>query len=109
MSARQDRLALASRCAAAAEDLLAAAAQLRVPTTIACGASDPDHGAERKIQEARAATGHPVDDAACGGQLMVWMSAYRCGECGRFFHRDCLYQHFSTHGALTNEPTTSRP
>lgn len=74
------------------------AALVRQPApTLPCGDSDPDPAVERRIVAAREQTGHPVDPPACGGQTLVVTNAYRCVECGRWFHHDCILAHFNAH------------
>lgn len=70
---------------------------LRQPApTIACGQTDPDPNVERRVVAMRQQIGAPTDDSACG-RMMVWSIAYRCAECGRWFHRECLVRHFEAH------------
>ncbi len=63
--------------------------------SIACGASHPDPDTERRIEAVRAADGHPTGPMGGCGLPMHWTYAYRCTECGRFFHRHCALRHFA--------------
>jgi hypothetical protein len=63
---------------------------------IRCGLSDPDPRAEARIADARAALGAAADDVGCGRLVVLW-EAYRCVECGRWFHRGCIVRHFERH------------
>jgi hypothetical protein len=63
---------------------------------VTCGASHPDPAIEQRVQSARVAHGTPADSAGCG-RTMVWTVAFRCVECGRWFHRDCIETHFDIH------------
>jgi hypothetical protein len=71
------------------------AALRRIDPVIPCGASDPDGGAEARIAAARSAIGAPTDEG-CGRLIVLW-EAFRCVECGRWFHRACMERHFERH------------
>ena len=62
---------------------------------IRCGHTHPDPVTERRYQELRKAQGHKIE-GGCNGN-MLWTYAYRCVECGRFFHRECILAHFAEH------------
>jgi hypothetical protein len=61
---------------------------------IICGASHPDLAIEDRVQLARARKRTSSDADGCG-RTMVWTAAYRCVDCGRWFHRDCIRRHFN--------------
>jgi hypothetical protein len=63
---------------------------------ITCGASHPDPAVEQRFQEVRSDRDAPTDTAGCG-RSMVWTVAFRCVDCGRWFHRDCILKHFDAH------------
>jgi hypothetical protein len=60
---------------------------------IACGASHPDLAVETRVQLARSRGSATEVGDGCG-RTMVWTVAYRCVDCGRWFHRDCIRKHF---------------
>lgn len=64
---------------------------------IACGDSDLDQAIEAKVVAARAETGIFIDAPMCGRRLVLLSHAYRCVECSRWFHRDCILAHFAAH------------
>jgi len=68
----------------------------RLDPTIACGASDPDPKVEQRVASARTDLGCAPDGDGCGRLIVLW-NAYRCVECGRWFHRSCIEQHFGQH------------
>jgi hypothetical protein len=60
--------------------------------TIVCGRTYHNDDAEARTQALRAGQGFPTD-GGCGRKVgLTW--AYRCAECGRWMHLDCLKQHF---------------
>lgn len=61
-----------------------------------CGNTALDQESERRLRVLRAEAGGKPD-GGCGRQ-MNWLSAYRCLECGRWMHAECLRQHFVEHG-----------
>jgi hypothetical protein len=84
-------------------DLAAIVAALRrADPVIPCGVSDPDPRTEYRMADARAAIG-ATDGGGCGRLVVLW-HAFRCVECGRWFHRSCIERHFrgasddQTHG-----------
>jgi hypothetical protein len=69
---------------------------------ITCGSSHPDFAVEERVQRARAKERDRVSEESdaedaygCGGTI-VWTAAYRCVDCGRWFHRDCIRRHFES-------------
>jgi hypothetical protein len=68
------------------------------PVLVTCGASDPNVHADRKIRIARDLVKPSPGFDGCG-HVMRLDTAFRCVECGRFFHRTCAAQHFVSHGA----------
>jgi hypothetical protein len=61
-----------------------------------CGNTAPEGQSEDIVRSMRAdAGGSPV--GVCG-KLIEWLMAYRCLECGRWMHAECLRQHFVEHG-----------
>lgn len=70
---------------------------------IACGATSPNPATQAAIQAATAvydlATGE--DHSAGCGTLLLWWDSYRCLDCDKFFHKECLKVHF----ARTATPT----
>lgn len=66
-----------------------------------CGNTALDAESERRIRCQRAELGARLD-GGCGRQ-MNWLSAYRCLECGRWMHAECLRQHFVEHGDVAAE------
>ncbi len=63
---------------------------------IACGDTHPDPETEARFRALRAGAGFEDDGTGCGGRG-VWTFMFRCVECGRFFHRDCILKHFAAH------------
>jgi hypothetical protein len=63
---------------------------------VRCGDTDPDSVVETRINEVREEIGAPSDHSGCRRSI-VWTFAYRCVECGRWFHRDCIQKHFEAH------------
>jgi hypothetical protein len=63
---------------------------------IACGRSHRDPRTEDRIQLARIEIGAAPTEEGCGRLLLLW-DGYRCVECGRWFHRGCIQQHFADH------------
>lgn len=61
-----------------------------------CGTYHPDLETHRRcmilagVAPEQAMT---YDDTGCGA-LMVWTFAYRCVDCGRWFHKTCIWRHF---------------
>lgn len=72
--------------------------------TIACGATHPDPNTERRFRALREAEGHKVEGGC--GSMLHWTYAFRCVECCRWFHRQCILDHFaeSKHHALKEAP-----
>lgn len=61
---------------------------------VACGTFHPDRETHNRTA---AQAGYPpdsYDDTGCG-QPIPWTFAYRCVDCGRWFHRDCIKRHFA--------------
>lgn len=63
---------------------------------ILCGQSHPDPEIEARTNAHRADLGMTTDQQGCG-QKMHWTLAYRCVECARWFHHECIKQHFVMH------------
>jgi hypothetical protein len=63
---------------------------------VACGATDPDPYVEALIAEMRQNINAPKGFDGCGGSG-VWSYMYRCVECGRWMHKDCILKHFESH------------
>jgi hypothetical protein len=61
-----------------------------------CGVTHPDPEIEERTQALRLAEGYATE-GGCGKPLR-WVLAYRCVECGRWYHRDCILQHFAETG-----------
>lgn len=61
---------------------------------VACGISHPDPDVERRIEAMRKEAGHETGPYGGCGAVMFWTFAYRCVECGRWFHRPCAGRHF---------------
>ena len=72
---------------------------------VTCGASHPDLEIENRVQAARVRKGALMDAGGCG-RTIVWTAAYRCVDCGRWFHHDCLREHFEI-AAYHDHPLTS--
>ena len=70
---------------------------------IICGASHPDLAIEERVQLARLREGAASDSEGCG-RTMVWTVAYRCVDCGRWFHRECIRRHFASSGCHEQTP-----
>ena len=64
---------------------------------IGCGATTPDPIRQAKLDAATAlhdlTTGE--DHSAGCGVLLLWWDAYRCLDCDKFFHQECLRVHFA--------------
>lgn len=60
---------------------------------LVCGRSYRDAMSEAIVFEMRRRSGYRLD----GGCLkpMTWVNAYRCRECGRWMHGECLDTHFA--------------
>lgn len=65
---------------------------------IACGRSHPDERTEEIWNLIRESEGHPTGPMGGCGKEMLWTMAYRCVECGRWFHRECALRHFALSG-----------
>lgn len=61
-----------------------------------CGNTALDEQSEAIVRSMRAEAGG-APEGGCG-QLIEWLMAYRCLECGRWMHAECLRQHFVEHG-----------
>jgi hypothetical protein len=64
---------------------------------IRCGATSPDPIVQA-ILDAKTlvhdlSTGE--DHSAGCGILMLWWDSYRCVDCEKFMHRECLRKHFA--------------
>lgn len=70
---------------------------------IACGHSHPDPKFNADIDRLRESEGAPPDTSGCGA-AGIWPVMYRCVECARWFHRDCIRKHFAAHGAPAGTP-----
>lgn len=57
-----------------------------------CGETLFDEHSERRVRALRSERGF-ASDAGCGKRI-PWITAYRCLECGRWMHADCLRIHF---------------
>lgn len=73
------------------------AALRRVEPLIHCGHSHRDPRTEHRVQLARTEIGITPSAEGCGRLLLLW-EGYRCVECGRWFHRGCIQEHFLRHG-----------
>ncbi len=61
-----------------------------------CGNTALDPDSEARVRALREQSG---DAADMGCQRVIgWLHAYRCLECGRWMHAECLRQHFVEHG-----------
>lgn len=63
---------------------------------IVCGQSHPDSEIEARTHAHRITLGMSTEPQGCG-QEMHWTLAYRCVECARWFHHDCIKHHFALH------------
>lgn len=63
---------------------------------VVCGRTHVDDRAEEIATRWRSADGYRTG-GGCGGALSL-LTAYRCLECGRWMHADCLRQHFAESG-----------
>jgi hypothetical protein len=75
------------------------------PPQLICGRTDPDDRVEALIRQIRADSPRsgPDDNSACGQPIELrW--AFRCVECGRWFHRGCIEKHFAAHRQPSPEP-----
>lgn len=63
---------------------------------LVCGRTHVEDGAEAIVQRLRAQQGFRTD-GGCNGKLVL-LHAYRCLECGRWMHADCLRGHFAESG-----------
>lgn len=63
---------------------------------IVCGHSHPDARMNDDINALREDAGASPDNAGCG-RAGIWPVMYRCAECARWFHRDCIRKHFAAH------------
>jgi hypothetical protein len=75
------------------------------PLQLVCGRTDPDDRVEALIRQVRANSPRsgPDDNSACGQPIELrW--AFRCVECGRWFHRGCIEKHFAAHRQPSPEP-----
>lgn len=61
-----------------------------------CGNTAPDERGEAIVQSMRAETGGSPEGGC--GKPIEWLVAYRCLECGRWMHAECLRGHFVQHG-----------
>jgi len=71
---------------------MAASAILGATERIQCGLTYPEPDAEARVQFLREQIGADLI-GGCGAE-MVWVFAYRCLECGRWFHASCMREHF---------------
>lgn len=60
-----------------------------------CGNTGIDPATERRIRSLRGET--PPGFDGCGNEVS-WILVYRCLECGRYMHAECLRKHFASHG-----------
>ena len=83
-----------------AADVLAAFRRAPAPAPqeprIVCGRTSMDDREEEMIQQMRQDVNAPDDTSGCG-TTCLWKLAFRCAECGRWFHRDCIQKHFAAH------------
>lgn len=63
---------------------------------IVCGDDHPNPVTNDLAKMLRANEGYPTEGGC--GRRMRWTYAYRCVECGRWFHRDCIKEHFAATG-----------
>jgi hypothetical protein len=73
---------------------------MKGPEYIRCGDSHPNPSIEDIIAQERTLRDAPKDDGCACGDIMHWTLAYRCVECGRFYHHDCIKAHFAAHKTL---------
>jgi hypothetical protein len=59
---------------------------------ITCGADHPDPEIAAALRRMREEAGYPTEGGC--GKRMCWTLAFRCVECGRWMHRDCIRKHF---------------
>lgn len=77
------------------ENLLLRAA-LEASEWVICGSTYQDPELNACIEALRENEGYEVG-LGCKRRLKV-MYAYRCVDCGRWFHRDCILKHFAVNG-----------
>lgn len=63
---------------------------------VACGATHPDPEIEERFVALRANEKAPSGFDGCG-RAGVWTFMFRCVECGRWMHKDCILRHFESH------------
>lgn len=61
-----------------------------------CGNTARDARSEAIVRSLREKAGGSPDGGC--GKPIEWLMAYRCLECGRWAHAECLRQHFAEHG-----------
>lgn len=66
-------------------------------TTVRCGDSHPDAAVEQRFVALRQEEGHSSESHGCGREAH-WTFLFRCVECGRWYHRECIARHFAASG-----------
>lgn len=61
-----------------------------------CGDSSPHRETEARFRALRAEQGEPPGTHEGCGKKMHWTFAYRCLNCARFMHAQCLQRHFES-------------
>lgn len=76
---------------------MTAVAKVAAPERVICGTFHPDLDMHRRCMVLAGYAQEDADsydDTGCGRSIL-WTFAYRCVECGRWFHRDCIRRHFA--------------
>jgi hypothetical protein len=60
---------------------------------LVCGRTNRDDRAEQITRTVREQQGYRIDGGC--GRPMTFVAGYRCAECGRWMHLDCLRGHFA--------------
>ena len=74
---------------------------------VVCGTTYTDSDTERRIQSMRATAGFSLE-GGCNKSL-IWRYAYRCLECGRWMHAECLRLHFAQSAAPVKRRRRKQP
>jgi hypothetical protein len=71
--------------------------RLGITDLVMCGTFHPDvevHARAMLMRQETPDDGVIYRDSTGCGRLMHWTYAYRCVDCGIWFHQDCLLNHF---------------
>lgn len=66
---------------------------LDAPYRVVCGTFHPDPETNNRCNAQGGFPANTYDDTGCG-HFILWTFAYRCLDCGRWFHATCLRNHF---------------